>query len=336
MKRFCLLCKRQVKQPFFLFLCLLLPFSCLLISHLEQRSSSALCIGLFAEAPDEFTAAVFSELCSDARSITFEVFSDEEQMRTEVMRGSLDCAYRFCADFHTRLLDGSYKKTILCYTSTGTMLKDLSEEVVFASVFKQLGADILTDYALSEANAIDVQLSENQLSALYQKYLYGDQVFSLRYEYLDSPIQPSAGSASAVTMPVRGLIAVFLFTSGLAGGVTWLQDRVNKLPVSAVHTLLIPLLFMGISALLTLLLTGEGKGVGQELIALILYSLLICVFVRVLLLFIKRPAILSASIPVFVLGSLIFCPVFINLAALLPFFQIMEKLFLPYYYILLS
>lgn len=190
MKRFCLLCKRQLKQPIFLFLCLLLPFSCLLVSHLEQNSSSAVRIGLLAEAPDAFTAAVFSDLCSNTRSITFDVFSDEEQMRTEVMRGNLDCAYQFCADFHTRLLDDNYKKTILCYTSSGTMMKALSEEVVFSSIFKQLGADILADYALSVTATKDIPLT--RLSDLYQKYLYGEQVFSLSYEYLDSTTQGSS------------------------------------------------------------------------------------------------------------------------------------------------
>lgn len=364
MKRFLLLCKRQFLQPTFLLLCLLLPISCTLISRLEQDSSAAIRIGLYAEAPEAFTDACFLELTSSQEALSFEVFSDEEMMCELVMRGELDCAYCFAKDFHTRLLHNDYKKSILCYTSSGTLMKALSTEVVFSAVFKQLGDDILNGYVENADFSFSRKdnVTEKRLSTLYEKYLSGEQVFSLEYRYLDSfgasgssqhnsisgylgatgtstPTDTSAltgTSTSAVTMPVRGLIAVFLFISGLSGGVIWLQDRERKLPVSALSTILIPLLFMGISSCITLLLTNEAGHWGWELFSLILYVLLILSFVRTLLIIIKRPVILSASIPVLTLGSLIFCPIFINLAALLPVFDIMEKFFLPYYYLLLS
>lgn len=348
MKRFLLLCKRQLLQPAFLLLCLLLPISCTLISRLEQDSPAVIRIGLYAEAPEAFTDACFCALVSEQAALSFVVFSDEEMMREQVMRGELDCAYRFCEDFHDRLLNKNYKKSILCYVSSGTVMKDLSTEVVFSAVFKQLGSDILNEYVKNSDLSFSRKdnITDTKLIELYEKYLNGGQVFSLEYQYLDAYTAnagPYASSAitdasitTAVTMPVRGLIAVFLFISGLSGGVIWLQDREKKLLVSAISTILIPLLFMGISSCITLVLTGEGGHWGWEFFSLGIYVVLICTFVRVLLLIIKRPVILSASIPVLTLGSLIFCPIFINMAALLPFFEIMEKFFLPYYYLLLS
>lgn len=342
MKRFLLLCKRQLLQPAFLLLCLLLPIFCTLISRLEQDSSAVIRIGLYAEAPETFTDACFSALASEQAALSFVVFSDEEMMRKQVMRGELDCAYRFCKDFHDRLLNKNYKKSILCYVSSGTVTKDLSTEVVFSAVFKQFGSDILNGYVKESDLSFSRKdnITDTKLTELYEKYLNGGQVFSLEYQYLnsyaDADDATQAYPTTAVTMPVRGLIAVFLFVSGLSGGVIWLQDREKKLPVSAISTILIPLLFMGISSCITLALTREAGHWGWELFTLGIYVLLICAFIRVLLLFIKRPVILSASIPVLTLGSLIFCPIFINLAALLPFFEIMEKFFLPYYYLLLS
>lgn len=347
MTRFLLLCKRQLTQPFFLLFCLLLPLSCALVSHLEASSSSGIRIGLFAREPESYTDALFSRLCSETSALSFEVFSDEEQMCSQVMCGALDCAYSFGEDFHEHLLNGSYKKSILCYTTSGTLMKDLSREVIFSTLFQQLGVDLLTGYAKASSFPLfgENNVPEEYLSALYEKYLYSEQVFSLRHDYSDRPAEniPDAGASdsstsasSAVTMPVRGLIAVFLFVSALSGGVVWLQDKENKLNVSAVADIAIPLLFMTFSSCAALALTAQARHWGEELFVLVLYCLLLCGFVRVLLLFIKRPVILSASIPVFVLGSLIFCPIFINLAALLPFFRFMEKLFLPYYYLVLS
>ena len=136
-------------------------------------------------------------------------------------------------------------------------------------------------------------------------------------------------------MPVRGFIAILLFISGLSGGITSLSDKKNKLPVSNIATILIPLIFMALSSFLSLLLTGEIKNWGKELVILGIYGLLILLFIQFLLFFIKKPEILAASIPFFTFGSLIFCPILVNLSTAIPFFRIMEKFFIPYYYLVL-
>lgn len=338
MKRFLILCKRQLIQPVFLLLCLLLPVSCLFVRKLEQGSSSPLCIGLYAEEPDALTDTCFSDLADGSRNLTFEVYSDRETMQNDVATAVLDCAYAFDKGFHTKLLEKDYKNSITCYVSPSTVIRDLSREVVFASLFRALGEDIAAAYAGKAGIFEDTQYraAMQEIAELYHKYADGQEVFSLDYQYLDTfGKEPSDTAASAVAMPVRGLIAVLLFISGLTGGVTYLSDRERKLPVSAICSVSIPLLFMAASSCLTLWLTGEAGNRINELIALTLYLLLILLFVRLLLVIIKKPALLSASIPVFALGSLIFCPIFINLGAALPFFAVMEKLFLPYYYLLL-
>lgn len=351
MKRFLLLCKRQLLQPVFLILCLALPVCCLLIQKLEQDSDAALCIGLFADTADELTSACFSELTANHGSLTFRIYSEEETMKQDVAANALDCAYTFDNELRTHLLEKNYKNRIVCYTSSSTIMDDLSREVVFAALFRHFGKDIVLTYtdetdlfaAPQESKAL------RRIAALYDDYLTGEEVFSLQYQYLNqvsseelsveelnSEELTSDESPSAVTMPVRGLIAVLLFISGLTGGVTYLNDREKKLPVSATCSIVIPLLFMAASSLFTLWLTNEAGNLLSELSILALYMTSIVIFVRLLLVIIKRPVWLSASIPVFTLGSLLFCPIFFNLGAILPFFKIMEKLFLPYYYLLLS
>lgn len=339
MRRFILLCKRQLTQPVFFLLCLLLPASCLFVRNLERHSATSLCIGLYAAEPDELTSACFADLSAGNRrnALSFQIYTDTKAMRNDVANGSLDCAYAFGRAFYAQLLEKNYKKLITCYVSDSSIMEDLSREVVFASLFRILGEDIVVSYAEDADIFAGKQeaIALRKISALYDKYNKGEEVFSLNYQYLDTHTEEPVIS-SYVAMPVRGLIAVLLFISGLTGGVSYLADREKKLPVCAAHCILIPLLFMGISACITLWLTDEAGNCWHELFALMAYLFLILVFVRLLLLFIKKPALLSASIPVFALGSLIFCPIFINLGAILPFFAIMEKLFVPYYYLLMA
>lgn len=339
MKRFLLLCKRQLIQPVFLLLCLFLPFSCLFVRKLEQDSASSLYIGLYAKEPDALTDACFSELKDNSKSLVFQIYTDEEMMRNDVAKAALDCAYAFDKGFHARLLEKDYKNSITCYVSASTVMDDLSREVVFSALFRVFGEDIAVTYA-GRAGIFETEQAETavqKIAELYHNYAEGQEVFSLDYQYLNTLAEePSNSAPSAITMPVRGLIAVLLFISGLAGGVTCLSDHEKKLTVSSIYSISIPMLFMAASSLVTLWLTKEAGSFIKELTALLLYMLLILLFVRLLLVIIKKPALLSASIPVFALGSLIFCPIFINLGAVLPFFSVMEKLFLPYYYLLLS
>lgn len=330
-----LLSKRQLVQPLFLLLCLSLPAACLLLHRLEQTSASSLSVGLYSEAPDEMTEACFARLLSQNSGITFLSFTDKAAMLDQVARNELDCAYSFDTELTARLLKKDYKNSITCYISPSTIMEDLSREAVFAALFGCLGKELVLSYA-EEASLFEATSPAlEQIGSSYDAYQGSARIFRLDIAYLDANTKSGTdtGSPAAATLPIRGLIAVWLFISGLSGGITWLSDREQKLPVSAAACILIPLLFMSLSALLTLFLTGEANAPGEELWRLLRYLLLIFLFVRLLLTIIKRPALLSASIPVLTLGSLIFCPIFVNLGALLPLFRLMEKLFLPYYYL---
>lgn len=334
--QFLLLCKRQGKQTGFLLLCLALPIFCLLIRNLERHSDSSLCIGLFADTQDDLLSSCFSELTSSDGSLRFLLYDQEESMKQDVASGTLDCAYTFPPSLRTLLLEQNYKKCITCYTSSSTILDDLSQEIVFAALFRHFGKDIVLHYTNQTDFFPTPQKSRalRKISSLYSTYLEGEEVFSLQYQYLNQ--SASEESPDAVVMPVRGLIAVLLFISGLSGGVSFLKDQEQKLRVSAICSIIVPLLFMSCSAFLTLCLTKEAGNLLSELCLLFCYLVSIVIFVRLLVNITKKPAWLCASIPVFTLGSLLFCPIFVNLGAISPFFHVMEKLFLPYYYLLLS
>ena len=332
MVRFSILCKRQLKQPAFLLLCLLLPVSCFLIRHLETNSRSSLIVGLYTDETDGFTESILLSLCSKTGSVRFQLFDDRTSMMEKTAANELDCSYAFEAGLHARLKDTDYKHCITCYVSPSTIADKLSEEVVFAALFRRFGEEIAVSYA-EESGIFSDRQALAQISSLYQSYIEGEEVFSLNYQYLDTPAGETGQAPSAAAMPVRGFIAVSLLVGGLSGGITWLSDRERGLSVSAVCQILIPLLFLSASSCLTLFLTKEAGGWIKEITSLVVYLLLILCFVRVLLIFIKSPTALSAMIPVLALGSLVFCPIFINLGALLPFFKVLEKLFLPYYYL---
>lgn len=349
MTRFFLLCKRQLLQPSFLLFCFLLPVISLIAAYLSQAPSPSLSIGLYKEketgtALTSSDAALIDNIFSTLSktntngSYTFQIYSDKNTMLNQVANNQIDCAYIFPSDLHTKLLKNNYKNCITCYRSPSTLMAELSRETIFAVLFYEIGNDIALDYMKEACIFSSAQQKALQdFSVLYENYKTSNKVFSIDYQYLNtlSANSPTKTPPSTITMPVRGFIAILLFISGLSGGITSLSDKKNKLPVSNIATILIPLIFMALSSFLSLLLTGEIKNWGKELVILGIYGLLILLFIQFLLFFIKKPEVLAASIPFFTFGSLIFCPILVNLSTAIPFFRIMEKFFIPYYYLVL-
>jgi len=96
----------------------------------------------------------------------------------------------------------------------------------------------------------------------------------------------------------------------------------------------IPTLLFAISSLLTIYLANVQVSLWVELKSMILYILLIIVFCSLLSYIIRKSSLMISLIPIFIIGSLVLCPVFINIATFLPVANILNKLFLPYYYLM--
>jgi len=70
-----------------------------------------------------------------------------------------------------------------------------------------------------------------------------------------------------------------------------------------------------------------------EIIAMGLYVLLVCGFSYLLKLIVKSGTDICVMLPVITIGSLIFCPVFIDASKFIPFISCINKLFPPFYYL---
>lgn len=149
--------------------------------------------------------------------------------------------------------------------------------------------------------------------------------------------------------PVRGLTAVFLFITGLYSAVTAAEDSrrglFTPLPVRLrlscrFASLAAPVALAALSGLSAVLLSG-GPGISSggaaailpEAAAMALYALAVSVFSMALGAILKTPEALGAAIPFFIIGSLVFCPVFFDAERLLPGLGQAGRLFLPYYYL---
>ena len=177
--------------------------------------------------------------------------------------------------------------------------------------------------------------------------MFLDNQSTFRFEYETAAVSAQGAgeareSAYESVFPARGLAAVYVFTTGLYGAVTLCQDEKRGLflPLPGrlrgacrFASLAAPVALSALSGLAALWLSGGMGAPGREMALLGLYVLAVAAFSCALKGVFRSGPVICCLIPFFIIGSLIFCPVFLDTGRLVPEVEKAGRLFLPYYYL---
>lgn len=181
-----------------------------------------------------------------------------------------------------------------------------------------------------------------ELEPLYDKYLENGSTFAFRYE--TSGGGTFGGPSVKTSLPARGIVSVFVFVMALTAGVTACEDERRGLfsllsgarrEAAVAACLAAPVLLSCASGFLGLLAAGEiGRaGWGREAALLLAYGAACTLFSWALCRLLRNSLLMACLIPFFIIGSLILCPVFVDLSSFIPAAGTAGRLFLPYYYL---
>lgn len=150
--------------------------------------------------------------------------------------------------------------------------------------------------------------------------------------------------ASGAAFHLRGILAVCIFLSGMCGLLTDCKDRqerrFRRIAPDYVITMVnvfVPTVYTAVVSLAALLMANQLPGAGsfmKELLKLFIYQFMIVVYCSIMRLAFRKQETIAAAIPILTLACMICSPVWIRLAAYLPVFRILEKLFPATYYLL--
>lgn len=338
---FCLACKRQLKHPFFIIMLLLMPAALWGFSRLEQQDSGKISVAVYGEE-QELVTEILSGLTAQDGMFQFYVCESEQMLKDDVASRKAECGYLFTENFKKKLDERNFKRSIKVYAAPSTIMEELAKEVVFASVIEAYGKVILKQF-LDQSDiftAPDMEQLQQELMESYEHLQRGGQTFSFRYETLST--EPLQQSAARIAFPVKGMLAIYLMVIGMFSAVTVIKDERRGLFVTLPYryasacklaVLAAPVFLAGVSAWLTLLVTGKAEAIGKEAAALMAYLLLVTFVCYLWKLIVRDPLVLCGLIPIFILASLVICPVFIDIGQWLPGVAKLRYLLLPYYYI---
>lgn len=344
---FLLSCRRSLKRPLFLILLLALPLGAGAFRQAETNDSGKIAVALYTDG-DAWNERVAEALMSEEGAFSFYLCETAEALEADVASGRAECGYSFPADFRKLLVNGDYKRAIRVTVAPSTVAADLASESVFAGFFKVYGRELLETY-VKEGEAFakvreSVRLSEEnlwkQVERLYETALSDGSTFAFEYETLEGE-KLKENSMKAV-FPVRGIGAVFVFVMGLGAAVTAAEDEERGLYSAMTCRRRRIFQMISISAMIflaclpvlpALTISGEWKGFQTEIVSLFLYGCAAAACSSCLLYAAKKPLVISGVIPFFILGSLVVCPVFVDLSVFVPVLSVVRRFFLPWYYL---
>lgn len=305
----------------------------------EDAAYCGISIGVLVQ--DDKGAELLAKLQEEEGIFHFLSFEEEAEMLRQIESGSLECGFVLPEGFYENLIRGRRMRQINLYYSPSSAAHKISYELVFSYLFELLSDQVLLDYVeyTKESGAFtkeEIEKISGEILERKEYYAQNGSTFSFVYEQIgkeeETEVQP--------LNTMRGCIAVLVFLMsllGLAGccelegilqGITG-RNRIKIKEVSLNISIFGSVFFGGIM----LFLTGTGEGVKKEAMGLAVYFVVLQIYTRFLRLFVKKAEAVYGLIPVFILGSLLFCPVFIQIRTYLPAAAFAEKIFPVSYYL---
>ena len=340
-----ILTKRTLKSPLLIILLFTMPLLTFIITKLPSFNNElSYKGGLYLMGDDELAEGVKNELIKDNGIFEFIEYTDLDKMYQDVHTGKLTCAYIFPDDLSERTGMKECKKCITVIKKPEATLQLALNEMVYSKIIKLQNYDILPSFvgSLELFEETDTEAIA-KLMEYYEDYTDSDMTIHLLFKtYGASGLEENVNSQKALTFPIRGILGIMVFLAGLFGCVTYLGDSEKGIfaTISNGYKFLcqilyvaIPATLFGLSALLTLALSGSFTNLGIEILSMLMLIGLTIVFGQIMIKVTRNSKICIAAIPGIIVGCLIFCPVFITASNYLPAAKVVEKLFIPYHYL---
>lgn len=334
-----LLTKRLYKKWTFLLLLALIPVLVLSYGLVDKTDSGVLTIALSCQDwEDEAAAEMVNSLQSGSQLIRFQVYPTEVAAEDAVKSARADAAWIFLEGTRERLeafVQGfsqrdAFIRVVEREESVSTIL---AREKLSAAAYTQVGKALYIQYLRTRVPALN-EVSEDEFLEYFRQVNLNGQLFAFASQGQETTNRESG----YLTAPVRGLLAVIVVLSGLAGAMYHQQDKAAgtfaRVPENRGFLLemgchLLILLNVLIAAEAALALTGETRGFWLEAGAFVVFLLCCLGFSMLLGTLLSNRNAMAVALPVIAAVMLAVCPIFFDMGFLRRF----QLLFPPTYFL---
>ena len=340
--------KRLLHTPvyFILTICMFICF--LIMKEYSESNTSKTRIGFHITYVDnatqvsvEMTEAARKSLLSYQGQIEFVEYPNLDEMKSQVTKSHMECAYEISSDIIDQLNENNRKNLITVYTGPASTMTDVINQIFYSNIYRQYSFLIMYHYLEKQSFADDYLNPDSfmKLKTLYNRYSGEDATFTFDFTYLNTNNHSlQKKSTHILLIPLECILSILLFMCCLCGLYGFLMENetgfYKALPCSRrlqeftkhISVYIIPAAFM---FFICHILNSEGFI--SSLFRLLLSSaVLFCFALFIFFLNPKRELFIS-FIPFYCLASFIFTPVIFDISSLVPGLSFTQFLFIPFY-----
>lgn len=347
-----MLLKRQMKKISLYVILLGIVGSTFFIRHIAVNFSVNISIGVMNEENREegsdMSQRVLELMTGHKGLVKFVEYDNEEQMKEDVRTSDIYAGYIFMQDFGKDVDKQELEDSVKVISTEDSIVSKITNELVFSFVMQEYTYALLF-YDTCETgyfDEFDEQQIAEDLRRFYEENRTNGSTFSVAYSGVKKQSNQMKMDVFDYISPViHGVIGVFIFLSGLCGTLILYKDRecgtfarfttVQTIAVSFAE-ILIPVFLTGITGMVCLVFSGMYQETSQGMMGqwghMFFYIILVSLYCLILSRIIRNRTIFQATVPVFLMASLLFCHVFINLNTIVPQLKFVSLLLPPYYF----
>lgn len=334
-----LLTKRLYKKWTFLLLLALIPALVLGYGMVDKSDAGVLTIALSCQDwEDEAAAEMVRSLQSGSQLIRFQVYPTEEAAEDAVKSARADAAWIFLEGTQERLEAFAHgfsnRDAFIRVVEREELVSTiLAREKLSAAAYTQVGEALYLQYLRAKVPALD-GVSQDEFLEYFRQVNLNGQLFAFDSQGQEATEQ----EASYLTAPVRGLLAVVVVLSGLAGVMYHQQDKAagtfahvpeNRGFLLEMGCHLLILTNVLAVAEVALILTGDTRSFWPESGAFVVFLFCCLGFSMFLSTLLSHRNAMAVALPVIAVAMLAVCPIFFDLGFLRRF----QLLFPPTYFL---
>lgn len=337
LRRYFLLNKRLYKQLSYVILLIIIPVAVFLLRVTTQEKGHLMSVGIYAEdKTDETTKELLKEIFDFKKEFLFTEYDSEQEAVADVQKGVIEEAWIIpdgIGDSLLKMAAGEYPRdTITLYLRETGVTHYLMKEILESCFFKLLSDDVFKAYVIE--NFEDSEGVDDVYINFYNKV---PESSLFKFSYLDGE---TSEEADYLIMPIRGLLAILLLITGIAGSVYYIEDEKHGLFIywhsrtknlRALGYYSVVMFNSTLLVLASLFLAGIGTNPLMEILNLLIYDFMIILFSMILRTIFPRIKTIGVVMPLVVILSILLSPVFIDFKSL----RVIET-FVPSFHYLMS
>jgi hypothetical protein len=264
---------------------------------------------------------------------SFVEYDSRETLLADLVAGKLECGFYFSQNFEKKFEHEKLKNSVSYVCTPLTTKGEVARETFYAALFEVYGRQMLSARAEQlfgeNASAAESTLLENN-----EKYLAGSEVFQVNVEQTKA-VETVRNTAQKV-FPIHGLVAVFLFfimfveygrRFDAGEGKPYLALPAPMGDGFQIMGLLAAGTVPAVLGTVMVCSSGESRGVLIEVTAMCLLLVICALWIAFAGKWIRSMTGFTSQMFLLLLINLVFCPVFVDISAYIPAFEIVRCLF---------